>query len=55
MILNKIEAYVRKWQMLDKKDKVIAGISGGADSICLLFCTSGAEKKRLDLKSSGCM
>lgn len=45
MILNKIEAYVRKWQMLDKKDKVIAGISGGADSICLLFVLLELRKK----------
>lgn len=37
MIQKKIEAYVRKHHMLEQGDKVIAGISGGADSICLLF------------------
>lgn len=36
-MLDKIEAYVRKWHMLEKNDKVVAGVSGGADSICLLF------------------
>lgn len=45
MMLNKIEAYIHKWSMLEKKDKVIAGISGGADSICLLFVLLELKKK----------
>lgn len=45
MMLNKIEAYVHRWGMLDQKDKVIAGISGGADSICLLFVLLELRKK----------
>ena len=34
---KKVREYIKAWQMLGAKDKVIAGVSGGADSICLLF------------------
>ena len=34
---RKVREYIKTWQMLGREDKVIAGVSGGADSICLLF------------------
>lgn len=34
---GKIAAYVRKHHMLEQGDKVIIGVSGGADSVCLFF------------------
>jgi len=36
-MLDKITAYIEKWNMLESNDNVIVGISGGADSVCLLF------------------
>lgn len=45
MMLKKIVAYVKKWQMLEKDDRVIVGVSGGADSICLLFVLLELQKE----------
>ena len=45
MMLKKIAAYVKKWQMLEKDDRVIVGVSGGADSICLLFVLLELQKE----------
>ena len=42
---QKVKAYVKKWHMLQKEDSVIAGISGGADSVCLLFMLLKLQKK----------
>lgn len=42
---QKVKAYVEQWQMLEKNDMVIAGVSGGADSVCLLFVLSELKEE----------
>ena len=42
---EKVRAYVRKYAMLKKSDHVIVGISGGADSVCLLFVLKELQKE----------
>ena len=34
---TKIEAFIKKHDMIIQNDNIIAGVSGGADSVCLLF------------------
>ena len=44
-MIEKVAQFVKKWEMLQKEDKVIVGVSGGADSVCLLFCFNGTAEE----------
>ncbi len=43
-MLEKIKDFIAKQDMLEKEDCVIVGVSGGADSICLLFVLLELQK-----------
>lgn len=40
-----MEKFIRKHGMIGKGDVVVAGVSGGADSVCLLFVLCGLRRE----------
>ena len=42
---EKVSAYCSRYQMFQEGDSVVLGVSGGADSVCLLFVLLSLQKK----------
>ncbi|MDD5450108.1 MAG: tRNA lysidine(34) synthetase TilS [Candidatus Omnitrophica bacterium] len=45
MLLEKVRQTVARFNMLEKGDSVLVGVSGGPDSIALLYCLSALKKE----------
>ena len=48
-MIEKVRKYIKQYHMLMPGDTVVAGVSGGADSLCLLFMLKELEEE-LDLR-----
>ena len=46
---QRVKAYIKKYHMLEKQDRIVTGVSGGPDSICLLFMLKELRKE-MDLE-----
>ncbi|MDE7008676.1 MAG: tRNA lysidine(34) synthetase TilS, partial [Lachnospiraceae bacterium] len=44
-MIKKIAEFIRKYQMIEPHDTIAAGISGGADSVCLFFILLEVRKQ----------
>jgi tRNA(Ile)-lysidine synthase len=48
MILDKVRSTIKKFRLIEKRDKILVGVSGGPDSVALLLILESL-KKELDI------
>ena len=49
---DRVRKYIRQYQLLREGDRVTVGLSGGADSVCLLLCMKAVQEEyRLQLQA----
>ena len=44
-MIEKVLQFVRKQHMIEDGDRVLAGVSGGADSVCMLLVLCQLKKE----------
>ena len=44
-IEHKVKEFINKYEMVNSQDKIVIGVSGGADSVCLLFALKNLMKE----------
>lgn len=44
-IREKAKDYIEKYSLINKNDRIVVGVSGGADSVCLLFLLHSLQKE----------
>jgi tRNA(Ile)-lysidine synthase len=44
-LINKVTATIKKYSMLSEKEKILVGLSGGPDSVCLLYVLNNLKEK----------